>query len=235
MNKQILNQNTFPLTVNRLAEMQEDYNAIANALAGLKEAGNSETKYIVSGCENRGDHGYVMWDGELMEVIADADSSKVNLDVYTETVSVAVGTSQQNVRSIRCLKYTNYSTMTSIPYMLLGRASLRIVRPDIPSEMISHSLWDSFLSAGIENGFLNLNVSCSTTVTMPIAINEAQNCFRLPAYFRPNSDVPVPCQYTPYGSGKRAGCIVLDSDGYLHLPFTVSRGDSFEIDTKIQL
>ena len=235
MNSQILNQNTYPLTVNRLAEMQEDYNAIANALAGLKEAGNSETKYIVAGCENRGDHGYVMWDGELMEVIADADSSKVNLDVYTETVSVAVGTSQQNVRSIRCLKYTNQSTMTSVAYMLLCRVSLRIVRPDIPSEMISHSLWDSSLSAGIENGFLNLNVSCSTTVTQPIATDEAQNCFRLPSYFRPNKDVIVPCRYTLYGSRMRAGCIVLDTDGYMRLPFVVSRGDYFEIDTKVQL
>lgn len=235
MNSQILNQNTYPLTVNRLAEMQNDYNAIANALAGLKDASENETKYIISGCVNRGDHGYVMWDGELMEVIADADSSKVNLDVYTETIAVTVEGTQQNVRSIRCLKYTNQSTTTSVPFVLLRRLSVRLLRPDIAQEMIVHPLWDSNLAAEIENGFLKLNVSCSTTVTQPIATDEAQNCFRLPAYFRPNKDVIVPCRYTPYGSRMRAGCIVLDSDGYMRLPFVVSRGDYFEIDTKVQL
>ena len=238
MNRQELGQNTYPLSATRLKEMQDDYSGIAAAVAGLKDPENaSESKFILSGCVQRGDAGFAVWDGELMEVEADADPSKVNLDIHEENVYAAVNGAQVHVRTVRRLRYTASSTPTSMLWMTMRRATISLARPDAALTIFLSSAWSAALSAEISSGHLMLTFSGS--ITSLHAVTE-DNFFRLSAPFLPSRDICVPClyrEYSVYGASGAmlAGSIVLGADGYLRLPIRPHLGDSYAINAKVRL
>ena len=87
MNKLKLDGERFPITVNRLAEMQDTYMHISKAIGEMRDRG-VKYNYILSGCINRGDSGYVVYNGEVYNVVSSANNGQEYLKlVETQTTN----------------------------------------------------------------------------------------------------------------------------------------------------
>lgn len=82
MNKLKLDGERFPLTVDRLAEMQDTYMHISKAIGEMRDRG-VKYNYILSGCLNRGDAGYVVYNGEIYNVVSSFNTSYEYLKLVT--------------------------------------------------------------------------------------------------------------------------------------------------------
>lgn len=86
MNKLKLDGERFPLTVDRIAEMQDTYMHISKAIGEVLDRG-VKYNYILSGCLNRGDDGYVVYNGEIYNVVSSFNSSYEHLKLVTTDVT----------------------------------------------------------------------------------------------------------------------------------------------------
>lgn len=87
MNELNLRVNRYPLSTDRLAEMQDTYMHINRAIADIRR-GTRRYNFIVSGCRNSGESGYVVYDGKIYNVLASNNNTHNYLRLVSEEITV---------------------------------------------------------------------------------------------------------------------------------------------------
>ena len=244
MNKQKFEENgnlvsEYPLGVGRLKEMQDDYGAIAAALAGIAyPAGFSDTRYIISGCASRGAAGFISWDGELMEVEADNDPTHTCLDVSETSESVTVEGNATVVRVKRVLQYVSPTSVGNGVYLGTYWKDLKKLCVRLRSRNVAASALigttDYTVTANTvtdESGRVRIHVEGTRgSVSLP-AVNLAMPY----SFVNPFTSLHqrlIP--YLKYGSNNcKAGFCVIDTDGTIHFDTEPYVGEQVVIDALV--
>ena len=239
MNKQKFEDNgnlveEYPLGVGRLKEMQDDYNMIAAALAGIKDPSNiTETKFIVSGCASRGAAGFIAWDGELMEVEADSDPTHTCLDVVETSESVIVEGNSVVVRVKRVLNYIAPIDMSSIYWSNLKSLDLRLRSRNVATNNLTGTT-DYTVTAntvGSADGRFRIHFE-GTRSSISIPAVQLSMPYGLLSVYRSIYHRIIP--YLKYSNNTcMAGFCVIDADGILWFDSEPSLGERVVIDTLI--
>ena len=124
----------YPLTVDTLGEMQEDYKSVATAIAKMKNSRGQRRNFILSGCEEVGKSGYVVYDGVLYNVIANNNATTNTMEiVITDKTGVVEGQTEV----ISTDKHIEWIEGGSIIYEDLYQASINVYRRDSELEPLT--------------------------------------------------------------------------------------------------
>lgn len=139
----------YPLTVDTLGEMQEDYKSVATAIATMKNSRGQRRNFILSGCEEIGKSGYVVYDGVLYNVIANNNATANTMEiVITEKIDVVEGQTEV----ISTDKHIEWVEGGSIIYEDLYQASINVYRRD--------SEFEHLTIAGLTSEMSNTPIMC---------------------------------------------------------------------------
>lgn len=124
----------YPLTVDTLGDMQEDYKSVATAIATMKNSRGQRRDFILSGCEEIGKSGYVVYDGVLYNVIANNNATANTMEiVITEKTDIVEGQTEV----ISTDKHIEWVEGGSIIYEDLYQASINVYRRDSEFEPLT--------------------------------------------------------------------------------------------------
>ena len=259
MNRQNFDTNSvsnYPLTIDRMAEAQGDWQAPMKILAGLLPAGNC----ILAGCESKGAAGWVRMVNEngppeVFEV--HSGSSYDYLKIVDTGDTLAFNNSDGTPVTVRVERYLEWSlnaTGTCCTWAELPRMRVRTTPQDDAgwTEVPEGNQWASLTTGQrLRVQRVGGRVHLWGDMTYALLINtawirdghkldyindgtfvmlESSDTFRLPFGYRPDGDVAVPIRY----NGK-ATTAVLTSNGQLLLGCDTEMGDTLKIDTYIEI
>lgn len=130
MNELKLRADRYPLTADRLAEMQETYIHIGSAIGGLRN-GVIKHNFIVSGCRNNGESGYVVYDGQIYNVLSTNNTNLNNLKLVETEVKVDDNGNNVVVSTER---HFEWSATGELHYPDMRRMNVKLAHPD--TEMV---------------------------------------------------------------------------------------------------
>lgn len=258
MNRQNFDQSSvsnYPLTINRMAEAQNDWRVPTEILAAMLPSGNC----ILSGCESKGAAGWVRMvneDGhpEVFEVRAGSSgASYLALAGQTVTAENSDGETV-TVRVERYLVWSYNSTANSVAYANLPRMRVRLTPQDDAewAEVPEGTQWKALTTGQrlrvqrtggrvhlwgnmtyallIDNAWVKVGLKTDFINEGKFTMFESSDTFRLPLGYRPAGDMVIPIRY----NGQPATA-VLTSGGQLLLGRETELGDTLKIDTYIEI
>ena len=245
-------ERSYPLTIDRLAEMQGDLQVPLKILAGMLPEGDC----ILSGCESVGDAGYVLTDlGGTYEVLEVREGSGTYLELKSESITATNAEGETvTVRVERWLDWTDTKgsnlAYSGLPRLWLRKAS----QNDAEWQAVGEGTqWQAFATGARPrvqrtNGRIHLwgevtyavklnNVWTATNLVKQdlladgtLVLFESSDTFRLPTGYRPAGDVLVPIRYNGV-----PGTALLTSAGQLLLGRDTEVGDVLKIDTWFEI
>lgn len=243
--------NNYPLTIDRMAEAQNDWQSPMKVLAGLLPSGNC----ILAGCESKGAAGWVRMlnensQPEIFEV-RNGSSSAQFLKLMTNNITAenSDGTTV-TVRVERYLSWVANGSGTYVAYSDLPRLWAK-VSPKNDSEWTACEggtwwhvptngtsmrvkreggrvhLWGNVKYGLLISGAVHYTGSWQDlTLENNITKTLRTGTFTLPTGYRPSGDMIIPIRYNG-----AVGYAILDSDGQILLTQDGELGDTLEINT----
>lgn len=229
----------YPLTIDRLAEAQDDWQAPMKILAGLLPSGNC----IIAGCESKGAAGWVRMvnengQPEVFEVHSGSSYDYLKIVDTGDTLTAENSDGDSvTVRVERYLEWNLNATGTYCTWAELPRMRVRTTAQDDEGWAMA-LLGDGWVAATNGSklkvqhigGRVHLYGDMVFPADVIIGGNVHTSAFLLPGGYRPAGDVLVPIRYKG-----TVACAILGSDGFLSLPVTPENGDTLKIDTYIEL
>lgn len=117
----------YPLSVDTLGDMQADYKHVATAVATMRNSSGRRRNFILSGCEQIGDSGYIVYNNVLYNVVANNNTTANTLEIV---VTEKTDTIDGQMVVISTEKHIEWTEGGSILYDELFRASLNCHRMD---------------------------------------------------------------------------------------------------------
>ena len=249
--------NSYPLTTDRMAELQDDLQVPLKVLAAmLPEGGTAAVDCILTGCAVAGAAGYALVTlGGVREVIEvrSGTGSYLSLTTVNQTATNA----QNNTVTVRVKRYLDWtSNSNGINWANLPRMRVRLAKQDdSAATYCTGGLWwhvptnGSRLRVQRTGGRVHLQGSVkyglqlagaqqviytgswtSIAETNALTKRPVDDIPVLPTGYRPDGDIIVPIRYN--GNPSFA---VIDSDGQLLLSQEHELGDTLEIDTWLEI
>lgn len=240
-------ESSYPLTIDRMAELQEDLQAGMKALAGLLAGSDA---IIIAGCGSAGAAGWACVTNEsgqreVMEVKA-GSGTPTHLVLTTETVTAANGEGTTvTVRTKRHLVWATEASGTSYAWSGMKRLRAEATAQDEGSAVTLTSGTDRW-EAAAEGGYMKLQLTggrvhavCNMRVKL---VSSAGSDSGSEVGYVENTDIVFPARYRPagdtlvalrYNGAATAG--VLTAGGTLLTGRTATAGDTLEMDTYIRL
>lgn len=258
MNRQNYDPNSvsnYPLTIDRMAEAQGDWQEPTKMLEKMLPTGNC----IIAGCESKGAAGWVRMvneEGQPEVFEVRAGSSGASYLALTEQTVTAENSDGETVtvREERYLVWSNNATANSVAYAGLPRMRMRVTPQDDTEWMVvpEGNQWIALTTGQrLRVQRVGGRVHLWGDMTYALRINavwvidghkldrindgtfvmlESSDTFRLPMGYRPDGDVVVPIRYNG-----QATTAVLTSGGRLLLGRETELGDTLKIDTYIEI
>lgn len=130
MNELKLRTDRYPLTADRLAEMQDTYMHIGSAIGDIRRHAR-KYNFIVSGCRSNGESGYVVYDGQIYNVLSTNNTSLNSLKLVETEVKVD---DNGNNTVVSVERHFEWSADGELYYPDMRRMSVKLAHPD--TEMV---------------------------------------------------------------------------------------------------
>lgn len=229
MNRLNYNIEKYPLTVERMAEMQTTYQHLADAIATWRDRQGTKRNFIFSGCRKLGDFGYIVFNDELFNVLSSNDNTCQYLKVVTTEVTDTIDGETKVVSTERHLEWVANEADSDITYSELMRFQPSLEKQDSEPINLSASndsgimvLYDQF-SVKISNGDIYISGE--------YIFRTARNGFslQLPTSLMPIVDTVIPVRI----NDGYVIAIVRADNGVILIDYEFKENDTLKIDTVI--
>lgn len=219
----------YPLTVERMAEMQATYQHLADAIATWRDRQGVKRNFIFSGCRRLGDSGYIVFNDELYNVLSSNDNTCQYLKVVATEVTDTIDGEVKLISTERHLEWVSAESDSDITYSELMRFQPSLEKQDTNPINLSASndsgimvLYNQF-SARISNG--DIYISGEHT------FRTARNGFSLQL---PTSLIPIVDSVIPVRINDGYLIAIVRSDnGVILIDYDFKENDTLKIDTVI--
>lgn len=230
MYKLNLNIDKYPLTVERLREMQDTTQHVSNALAGIRDRYGRKKSFILSGCERAGDAGYVIHNDEMYNVVKSSSVGVAYLKIETKQIKDVIDGVSTVISTETYMTWSTTDNGAAIAYADLARLKVDLAKADTePVKLFgigaigSLVMLDKF-SAYISNGDVVISGEYDAT------FDSNGYSLQLPSQFIPTVDRIIPIRINDsYGTA-----IVTSDAGVIKIAGEIKKGDIIRINTVIE-